>query len=85
MKLIKITQESCRPCSVLNAMMDMLEVEADEVIVVKDFDTDENVKKYDIMSTPTLLIVDENDNVVDRVSGTNPPQISALFNKVGKL
>jgi thioredoxin-related protein len=84
-KLIKFTQEGCRPCTVLDGMLGILEVKPDQTVVIEDFENDENVKKFDIMSTPTLIAVDEDGTVVGRVSGVNPPQISALLNQIGRL
>jgi thioredoxin 1 len=86
MKIVKFSRTVCGPCNVLNMMLNQMLVEVDETRLL---DTDEALKeaeeKFGVMSTPTTILFDDNGNELERVTGINPPLISGLFEKAGRL
>jgi len=72
MKLLKFEQDICNPCKELNKFLtEDLGVKPDEVYVL-DGDNDEDRDKageYGIMSTPVLILTDDNGVEIRRVAG----------------
>lgn len=68
MKVYKFSASWCGPCKQLSALIDTLDQKPD--IVEIDIDNDvELASKYQIRGVPTMLKVDNNGNVVDRIVG----------------
>ena len=68
MKLVKVYSETCGPCKVLERNLQDANIEHKNI----DFLTDEGeefVNKYDVRSVPTLLLLDDNDNLLKKHSG----------------
>ena len=68
MKLVKVYSETCGPCKVLERNLQDANIEHKSI----DFLTDEGeefVNKYDVRSVPTLLLLDDNDNLLKKHSG----------------
>jgi thioredoxin-related protein len=86
MKIYKFKQVVCRPCTELDLFLaNDLEVTPDNTYVLdgeKDSDR-EKAGQYGIMSTPTLVLVDDNGVEIDRVIGTNKEAVTALFEQRG--
>jgi hypothetical protein len=84
MKILKFRQVVCRPCAELDLFLaNDLEVSPDNTYVL-DGEEDSHREKageYGIMSTPTLVLVDDNGVEIDRVVGTNKEAVTALFEK----
>ncbi|WP_144472783.1 thioredoxin family protein [Bacillus pumilus] len=84
MKLLKFKQDSCTPCTMLdNYMREELGVEADEVINLSE-ESDDNfllAGRYEIMKTPTLVLVDSNGNELDRFSGVGQTGVKEILKK----
>lgn len=85
MKIVKYTQVTCTPCKVLEAMMKHNNLEADEAIVldINKPETFEEAREFDVRSTPTLVLLDDNGVVIDKVAGVNQDLVKALFAKRG--
>ena len=71
MKMIKFYADWCGPCKALSKTIDgakdKIAIPIDEV----DIDKETSVAmQYGIRSVPTLMLVDENGNILKRVSGT---------------
>jgi len=68
MKLIKFYADWCQPCKMLSKVMKNIEFPypVEEVNIDKDNETTMN---YGIRSVPALLLIDENNNIVKRMSG----------------
>lgn len=86
MKLIKFTQTTCQPCSILERMLGMMGASVDESQLL---DTPELLKeaedKYKVMSTPTLLLLDNDGNEVARSVGVHPPTVNNILVLAKKL
>jgi hypothetical protein len=80
MKLIKFTQTTCQPCKILNQMLGMMGGSVDEERLL---DTPELLaeaeKEHNVMSTPTLLLLDDEGNEVARTVGVHPPSINNIL------
>lgn len=80
MKIVKFVQPSCTPCRMLDAYLKHIGVSVDETYdIVVDESAFKLAQKLGVKSTPTIVLFDEDDNEVDRVSGLNQEGINALF------
>lgn len=67
MHYLYFTSEYCMPCKAIKPKI----IKHHEITVI---DVDENgkyVKKYDIMSIPTLLVLNDDDKVQKQITGTS--------------
>ena len=68
MKLIKLYADWCGPCKVLEKMLKDHNIEHESVNI--DSPDGEGLSiKYSVWAIPTLLVLDENDNLVRKMSG----------------
>jgi len=68
----------------LEMMMEHHQLKADETISLGiDMSFDEAGNVFDVTSTPTLIMLDDEDKEVARVTGTNQQQVKDLFEKRG--
>jgi len=83
-KIIKFEQPNCPQCRIVDGLMKHLNLVQDEKVdIVCDEGAMELIEKYNIKSTPTLILVDNEGNLIDRVSGANKDAIVELFAKRG--
>jgi len=69
MKILKFYADWCSPCKALSAVIS--KVEYDIPMVEINVDTDrETAAFYGIRTIPTMLLIDENENIVNRKGGT---------------
>ena len=78
-KLIKFSRESCVPCKMLGNFLDEQGIVYEEIDVESDIET---TVKYGVSGLPTLLLVDENGEVLDRVVGFNPPKAEEMASQL---
>lgn len=67
MNILKFFGSWCNPCKVLSKNLE------DAGIEHKSIDVDENkelTEKYNVMSVPTIVVLDEDDNEVGRFIGS---------------
>lgn len=67
MNILKFFGSWCNPCKVLSKNLE------DAGIEHKSIDVDENeelTEKYNVMSVPTIVVLDEDDNEVGRFVGS---------------
>lgn len=86
MKIIKVTQDSCTPCKSLSQFMESVELEAHEEINLSESEDMKNyaIETLGVMSTPQLLLVDEDNSVIERVIGVNFVEVENLFEKASE-
>ena len=77
-QLIKFSKSGCTPCVMVSNYLKDKGVETKELDV---FESPE-AAQYGIASVPTLLLVDETGDVVDRVVGFNPDGIDNMVSKL---
>lgn len=76
MRLLHFTAEWCGPCKMMKPMIDQIVYENPD-LVYDPIDIDENRETaidYEVMSVPTFVLVDDNNNPVARVIGAMPKQ-----------
>lgn len=79
MKIIKVFSESCGPCKVLEKNLAEAGIEHESVNVDSE-EGDLIVDKYKIRAVPTLLIVDEEGDLLDkRVGILTIPQLKEFI------
>lgn len=72
MKLIKLYSNSCGPCKVLENNLRQANIEHENVLVASD-KGEELVEKYNVRNIPTLLLLDDNDNLIKKFTGILTP------------
>ena len=77
-KVVDCSASWCGPCRVFaNTFKKVSEMEKYKDIEFKSIDIEEDegelyVEKYNIRSVPTILLLDENDNIIYKLSGNIP-------------
>lgn len=82
MKILKFNLPTCRPCITLSEQMkelDLSNFEIQEISLRADKESKELGDRYNIRSVPTLVILDEQGNEVERVR--NIAQLKSFLNK----
>lgn len=72
MRLIKLYSNSCGPCKVLENNLKQANIEHENVLVASD-KGEELVEKYNVRNIPTLLLLDDNDNLIKKFTGILTP------------
>lgn len=83
MKILKFQTKTCVPCKMVDMMLKDLGLEVDEKVDIED--QEELREKYDVMKSPTIMLIDDDGNEVDRVIGIDEEGIKELFKKAGRL
>lgn len=78
MKLTVISQNGCNPCTMVKNHLDSLDANYDVINVSEDKDA---IEKFNIMSTPVTLVLDEGEEVA-RVSGFKPDDLEVLVDQL---
>lgn len=68
MRLVKIYSKTCGPCKVLERNLKQSKVHYDS-IDINTIEGEEYVDKYNVKAIPTLLLIGDNDNLVNSVTG----------------
>lgn len=73
MKLVKISASWCQPCSALGATLHVVNHPLVETMEEVDLDSQiDRALRYGVRSVPTLVIVDDGDNVIRSLNGNQP-------------
>lgn len=78
-KLLKFYSPTCTPCKVLSNFLN------DKEVVYEDIDItvqQEYIDKYGLSSVPVLILLDENEQEIDRAVGFNPDATEELLTKM---
>lgn len=82
MKIVKFVQPACVQCRMVDGLLSHLGLKVDETMdIAMDDKAYELAVSHGVQSTPTLMLFDDEGNLIDRVSGTNQDSIKALFAK----
>lgn len=77
--ILLLSQQSCRPCSLVKLFLDSQNVNYHVVDV--HFEK-EYIDRFNIMSTPVTILLDENGSEIERVSGYNPSELEEMISKL---
>lgn len=81
MKILKFYTETCMNCKMLGKVLDKMSAEVENINANENLDL---VDKYEICTTPTLVFLDEDDNVIDRIVGpTTQSKIQEILDRNG--
>lgn len=78
-KLIKLHKPNCVPCQAVENFLQSSGVEYDSFNVMEQRDL---AVKFNIMSVPVVVLLDENDTEIGRVGGFNPPALQELVDQL---
>lgn len=82
MKIIKFVQPSCAPCRMVDGFLSHLGLTVDETLDIAFDESAFNLSQhFGVKSTPTMILLKDNGEEVDRVSGLNHEAIKELFAK----
>ena len=79
MKLLKLETNSCAECKRASAYLDSKGVTYSNVDVSENPDV---AAKYSVMKVPVFLLMDQDENEVDRLLGFNQSKLDELINKL---
>lgn len=68
MKILKFYSDTCGPCKVMSENLAKAEIPCTEIDVY-DENNEGLIEKYDITGIPTLVILDDRDEVVEKFTG----------------
>ena len=68
MKLLKIYSDTCGPCKVLEKNLQLANIEHESLNIFSE-QGEEIVDKYDVRAVPTLILLDDNNEVIKKHTG----------------
>ena len=77
-KALRFTASWCQPCKALASILEQVNTK----MPIEVIDIDENTEmaiKYNVRSVPTLLIVDDRGNVLDKMIGLKAKNLVEEF------
>lgn len=79
-KIIKFATEDCTYCKMVNGFLDSHKDDIKvEIETTSPFDNPDLAIKYEVMSIPVLVLVDEEGNEISRTKGFNPEQLEQII------
>ena len=78
-KVLKFSRQGCAPCVRMENKL------LSEDVVFESYDVENDLEmtaKFGVSSVPTLILVTEDDEILDRVVGFNDSAIDALIEKL---
>lgn len=66
MKILKFYTPTCMPCKALGNILERMDVEVEGIDATEDI---ENVDKYNVCTTPTLIFLNKDEEEVARTVG----------------
>lgn len=78
-RLLKLYQPSCRPCQMVSQFLESHNVEHEAINVLENPDV---AVKYGIMSTPVIILLDNEGNEIQRSIGFKPDEIKEMISKL---
>lgn len=82
MKIFKFYAEWCGPCKALTKQLDTMNLSVEVTPIDIENDDQDLTTKFKIRSVPTLVFVDDNENELERLTGSQSN--SAIENIISK-
>jgi thioredoxin 1 len=79
MKILKFEKENCPACQMVENFLQENNVQAEKV---NPFENPELAVKYKITSVPVTFLLDDNENVVDKIVGFKPDKLEQMIEKL---
>jgi thioredoxin 1 len=79
MKILKFEKENCSACQMVENFLQENNVQAEKV---NPFENPELAVKYKITSVPVTFLLDDNENVVDKIVGFKPDKLEQMIEKL---
>lgn len=79
MKLIKLEQPNCNPCKMVTNYLNEKEVNFDSINVMDNPDV---ASDYGVMSVPVTILLDSNNNEIQRVNGFKPNELDEMVSQL---
>lgn len=76
-RILKFEKLDCTPCKQVDAYLEKLGI-ADKVEHINAFDNPEYTSKMGIRSLPTILVLDDDGNEVEKITGFKPERMMLL-------
>lgn len=80
-KLIKLASKTCTPCKVVESMLNDHDI-PHKSYFIEDPGGELLAEKYNVQSVPTMILLDEKDNVIKIYKGI--PNFAELKNKLAE-
>ena len=68
-KVLKFYSKVCAPCRLMGKRLEELNNIEITSVDINDSSNTELVKKYEVRSVPTIIVLDENDNIITKFIG----------------
>lgn len=68
-KVLKFYSKVCAPCRLMGKRLEELNNVEITSVDINDSSNTELVKKYEVRSVPTIIVLDENDNIITKFIG----------------
>jgi glutaredoxin len=78
--IIKFHSKTCGPCKVLSRILDKHSIQHVS-LDIKDEHSQELIDKYNIISIPTLLKVDDDGNIIDKLKDIKESTVIEFCNE----
>lgn len=80
MPIIKFYSKTCGPCKVLSRILDKNSIQHISLDIM-DEHSQELIDKYNIISVPTLLKVDDKGNIIDKLKNIKESTVIEFCNE----
>lgn len=83
MQLIKFKQNNCTPCNILEDTLERVGGKVDKTVNLTTGTSEDFAfaGDHNVMSTPVLLLLDDEGNEIDRVKGVGQTKVMAILEK----
>jgi thioredoxin 1 len=79
MKIVKLYQPSCSPCQMVTQFLESRSIEHEAINVLENPNV---AMKYNIMSTPVTILLDDEGNEIQRSIGFKPNELQEMISKL---
>lgn len=80
-RLIKFESDGCSKCVMAQNFLEANGV-APEKIDINNYSDLDFISKYVSMTLPVIVLLDENENLVQKSEGFNPPELEQLISQL---